>query len=82
MSKSQNLSENSRNKRMVLIVFNGALYHVCTYTVTVALHESGTRSTISWSVTMMYITKYSSRISVGENEMTNETTAFGRWILG
>ena len=53
-----------------------------TYTVTVALHESGTRSTISWSVTMMYITKYSSRISVGENEMTNETTAFGRWILG
>ena len=25
MSKSQNLSENSRNKRMVLIVFNGAL---------------------------------------------------------
>jgi len=39
---------------MVLIVFNGALYmyHVCADTVTVALHESGTRRTIFWSVTI------------------------------
>ena len=37
--------------RVPLIVFNGVLFNVHTYTVTtVDLHESGTRKTIFWSV--------------------------------
>jgi hypothetical protein len=31
---------------------NGVLYQVCTYTVTITLHESGTRKAISWTVTV------------------------------
>ena len=37
---------------VVLIVFDGVLCEICVYTVTVSQHESGTRRTISWSVTI------------------------------
>ena len=46
---------------VVLIVSNFVLYHVHVYTVavfTIALHESGTRKAMSWSVTV-----YNKRLS-------------------
>ena len=42
--------------------FNDGLYHVHAYTVAV-LHESGTRTTISWSVTV-YSKKLSSQCNL------------------
>ena len=47
------MSGKKAERSVVLIVFNDVLYHVRAYTVTfifVALHESGSRKAIMWSV--------------------------------
>ncbi len=54
MSKTNvKLSKNS-SKSVFQFVFNGVLFSVCSYTVTIsnALQESGTRTAICWSVTV------------------------------
>ena len=46
------LSCNVKNSKTYHFFFNGVLYQVRTYTVTITLHESGTRKAISWTVTV------------------------------
>jgi len=52
---------------IVLIVFDGVFCEVCTYLLpflTVAQHESSTRKTISWSVTVYNIAKIYTVIAI------------------